>query len=256
MTQLIFYSLIGGLFSLIGGLLLVWKAEFAKKIMTSLLAFAAGAFLAVSFLDLLPEAVEAVEEPHGIFIAAIVGFVLFFMLERGLMRFRKHDHNEEEHSHLVKTEHAEPLPTLIIIGDSIHNFLDGIVIALAYIANPALGLVTALSIAAHEIPQEIGDFGILISQGWAKKKVILVNIGQSLLTVVGAVIGYYAGLMLESYLPFLLAGVAGIFLYIAGSDLIPEIHHRTGHRHFFRVVIPFVASIALIGFLIHFTHGA
>lgn len=255
MAQLIFYSLIGGLFSLVGGLLLVWKAEFAKKITTSLLAFAAGAFLAVSFLDLLPEAVEAVEEPHGIFIAALIGFVLFFILERGLMRFRAHGH-EEKHSHLIKTEHVEPLPTLIIIGDSVHNFLDGIVIALAYLANPMLGLVTTLGIAAHEIPQEIGDFGILLSQGWSKKRVIIVNILQSLLTVVGAIVGYYAGTMLESSLPFLLAGVAGIFLYIAGSDLIPEIHHRTGHRHFFRVVIPLVASTALIGFLIYITHGA
>ncbi len=255
MALLIFYSLIGGLFSLIGGLLLVWKAEFAQKVTTSLLAFAAGAFLAVSFLDLLPEAVEAVEEPHGIFIAAIIGFILFFILERALMRFRKHGH-EEEHSHLIKTEHAEPLPTLIVIGDSLHNFLDGIVIALAYIANPFLGLVTTLGIAAHEIPQEIGDFGILLSQGWSKKKVIIINILQSLLTVVGAVVGYYAGTFLESSLPFLLAGVAGIFLYIAGSDLIPEIHHRTGHRHFFRVVIPLIASVVIIGLLIHFTYGA
>jgi zinc and cadmium transporter len=255
MAQLIFYSLIGGLFSLIGGLLLVWKVEFAKKITTSLLAFAAGAFLAVSFLDLLPEAVEAVEEPHGIFISAIVGFVLFFILERALMRFRHHDH-EEEHSHVVQTEHAEPLPTLIIIGDSVHNFLDGIVIALAYIANPVLGLVTTLGIAAHEIPQEIGDFGILLSQGWSKKRVIIVNILQSLLTAVGALVGYYIGSMLEPSLPYLLAGVAGIFLYIAGSDLIPEIHHRTGHRHFFRVVIPLIASVVLVGFLIQMTHGA
>ncbi len=255
MALLIFYSLIGGLFSLIGGLLLVWKADLAKKITTSLLAFAAGAFLSVTFLDLLPEAVEAVEEPHGIFIAVIVGFIFFFVLERALMRFRHHDH-DDEHSHLVQTEHVEPLPTLIIIGDSVHNFLDGIVIALAYIANPVLGLVTTIGIAAHEIPQEIGDFGILLSQGWAKKKVILVNVLQSLLTVVGAIIGYYIGSMLESSLPYLLAGVAGMFLYIAGSDLIPEIHHRTGHRHFFRVVIPLISSVIIVGLLVQLTHGA
>lgn len=253
MTNLILYSLAAGLLSLSGGLLLVWKADFAKKITTSLLAFAAGAFLSVSFLDLLPEAVELVGEPHPIFISALIGFVAFFLLERGMMRLRK---GAEHHSHDSEhTEHAESLPALLILGDSIHNFLDGIVIALAYIANPVLGFVTMLGVVAHEIPQEIGDFGILLNQGWAKKKVIMVNVLQSLLSVVGAIVGYYLGSALEPSLPYLLAGVSGIFIYIAASDLIPEIHHQTGHKHFFRVAIPFVASIALIGFLIQVTHG-
>ncbi|MBP6942683.1 MAG: ZIP family metal transporter [Candidatus Buchananbacteria bacterium] len=248
MLTLIFYSLIGGLFSLAGGLLLVWKSNIAEKFMTGLLAFAAGAFIAVGFLDMLPEAVEMVEEPHLVFIAAVIGFGLFFMLERALMRFHHH-HDDHDHS-----EHTESLPTLVIIGDGIHNFLDGIIIALAYIANPVLGLVTTIGIAAHEIPQEIGDFGILISQGWSKKKVIMINILQSLLAIPGVIIGYYAGMFLEPYLPYLLAGTAGIFLYIAASDLIPEVHHRTSHRAFASVVAPFVVSIVLIGALIELTH--
>lgn len=248
MITLLFYSLIAGLFSLIGGLFIVWKADIAKKITTSLLAFAAGAFLAVSFLDMLPEAIEMVEEPHSIFIAVVVGFLCFFILERLLMRLHIHS---RDHTH---SEHMETLPVLVILGDGIHNFLDGILIAIAFIVNPAAGLITAIGIAAHEIPQEIGDFSILLSQGWSKKKVIMVNVFQSLLTIPGVIIGYYAGVFLEPYLPYLLAGASGIFLYIAASDLIPEIHHRTGHGQFYRVVIPFIVSILLIGILTTFAH--
>lgn len=251
MLQLIIYSLLGGVVSLVGGLILIWKQNFAKKIITSLLAFSAGAFLAVSFFDLLPEAIEAVDEPHPIFAAALVGFVAFFILERGLMWFHK---EKEGHTH-THSEHTESLPVLVILGDCLHNFLDGIVIALAYIANPVLGLITTLGVAAHEIPQEIADFSILLAQGWSRKKVIMVNIFQSLLTIPGVILGYYGGQLLEPFLPYLLAGVSGIFLYIAASDLIPEIHHRTGHSHFIRVVAPLIASIVIIWYLIEITHG-
>ncbi len=251
MTELIWYSLVGGIFSLVGGLVLTWHEGLTKRIMTPLLAFAAGSFLGASFLDILPEAVEAVDEPHPIFIAAIIGFMLFFILERGLMRYAHKGHEKTTHS-----DHTESLPILVIMGDSIHNFLDGIVIALAYIANPILGLTTTLAVAAHEIPQEIGEFSILLAQGWSKKKVILINIAQSLLTIPGVVIGYYAGQSLEAYIPYLLGGVGGIFIYLAASDLIPEVHHRAGHKHFHRVVWPMLASMLIIGYLVRLAHGS
>lgn len=248
MIQLIFYSLIGGVFSLLGGLILLAKVEWAKKIIISLLAFAAGAFLAAAFLDILPEALEMGVEPHNVMIAVLSGFLIFFLLERLLMIAHK---KNEGHVH---SEHTESLPFLIVLGDAVHNFLDGIVIAIAYVANPVLGFTTALGVAAHEIPQEIGDFSVLLDQGWSKKKIIIVNILQSLLTIPGVLIGYYLGFGLEEYLPYLLGGAAGIFLYIAASDLIPEIHHRTGHKHFYKVVIPLICSILLIGYLIYLTH--
>jgi len=246
--QLIFYSLIGGLFSLLGGIILLWQADLAKKIITPLLAFAAGAFLAAAFIDILPEAIEAVAEPHSILIFTLGGFVAFFALERLLMLFSRH----HEHGH---SDHTESLPVLLIIGDSIHNFLDGIVIALAYIANPILGLATTIGVAAHEVPQEIGDASVLLNQGWSKKRIILVNIFQSLLTIPGVLIGYFGGRLLESSLPYLLAITGGIFIYIAASDLIPEIHHRTGHKKFAVVVFPLLASIVIIWVLITVTHG-
>lgn len=251
MSQLILYSLIAGLFSLVGGLLVIWQSQKVMKFITPLITFGAGAFLGVSFLDLLPEAIENSTDPHNVFIAALVGFFIFFALERILMRYVKHHHNHENEKH---DDHTESLPFLLMLGDSIHNFLDGIVISLAFIANPALGLPTAFAIAAHEIPQEIGDFAILLDSGWKKSKIILVNLLSSLLTIVGAIVGYVAIGAFENSLPFLLGGTAGIFLYIAASDLIPEIHHRAGHRHVYSILLYFLIGLMTIGYFISLSH--
>lgn len=248
MSELIFYSLIGGLFSLIGGILLLIKPELTQKIITPLISFGAGAFLAAAFLDILPEALESVSEPHPILLAMLIGYILFFVLERLIMRLTK---IKQGHEHL---EHTESLPFLLILGDCLHNFLDGILIAVAYVANPVLGLPTALAIAAHEIPQEIGDFSVLLHLKWSKAKIITVNILQSLLTIPGVILGFYLGKVLQPQLPLFLGLTSGIFLYIAASDLIPELHHQAGHKYFFRVLIPFVSSIALVYLLIFLTH--
>lgn len=252
--ELIFYGLIGSVLALLGGVLVLWQRERVKKIMTSLLAFAAAAFLGVSFLDLLPEAVEAVEEPHYVFMAFLIGITLFFTLERVLMKyFHKHSHSHS-HEQGGEDEHTESLPALIILGDCLHNFLDGITIAVAFIANPVLGFTTALAVAAHEVPQEIGDFAILLDRGWSNTKVFLANLLASLTTFIGIAVGYVAVNAALGYLPYLLGGVAGIFSYIALSDLIPEIHHRAGHKHLNRVLIPFIVGLLLIGYIITITH--
>ena len=229
---------------------MLWRSQDVKKIMTALLAFAAGAFLGVSFLDLLPESIEAVSEPRNVFIAFLVGLTAFFTLERSLMKhFHTHSHEHPEHE-----DHTESLPALIIIGDSLHNFLDGIAIALAYVADPGLGLTTALAVAAHEVPQEIGDFAILLDRGWSRMKVLTVNLVSAASALLGVWAGYTFIKSFESWLPYLLSGTAGVFCYIALSDLIPEIHHRARHRYLFRVLVPFVVGLLLIGYLVALTH--
>lgn len=250
MNELLFYSLIGGLFSLVGGFLLLWKSQLSKRWITVLLSFGAGAFLGAAFLDILPEAIEAADEPHAVFISTLVGFLIFFTMERLLMRYVKGHHEHDGHS-----DHTESLPFLLILGDSIHNFLDGIVIAIAYVANPALGLPTALAIAAHEVPQEIADFSVLLQRKWKKSTIVAVNVIQSLLTIPGVFVGYYIGSLVEPHLPLLLGGTAGIFLYIAASDLIPELHHQAGHKYVFRVIVPLILSIILIYYLTNLAHG-
>lgn len=250
MGMLLFYSLIGGLFSLAGAaVLLLLKTSLRQALTTSLLSFAAGAFIATSFTDLLPEAVEQVEETHPVFLAAMGGLVAFFILERLLMRYGFHNNG---HAH---ADHMESLPALLILGDSIHNFLDGIVIAVAYVANPALGLTTTLAVAAHELPQEIGDFSVLLGHGWSRAKVLLVNIAQSLATIPGAILGYLGGIALAPHLPVFLAAAAGTFLYLGASDLIPELHHRAGHKHVIRVVAPFLLGILAVTILVRLSHG-
>lgn len=244
MSALILYTLIGSLFSLVGGLLLLWHAEFAQRITNLLFAFGAGAFIGISFLDLLPEAIGMVEEPHVVLIASLAGFTLFFALERLSM---KHMHFSGEHAHEA---HSETLPWMTVIADTLHNFLDGVVIALAYIANPALGLPTALAIAAHEIPQEIGEFAILLDQGWTKSKIIMANVFSALAAFAGIGVAYIALPFFEAYLPILIGAVAGIFIYIAASQLIPEIHHRAGHTHAYRILATFLAGVLVIGYVI------
>lgn len=250
METLLFYSLIGGLFSLIGGvLLLAIGTTLRQSLTTSLLSFAAGAFIATSFTDLLPEAIDQSGKAHPVLLSAMAGLVAFFILERLLMRY---GFKNDKHEH---ADHTETLPTLLILGDTIHNFLDGVVIAVAYIANPALGLTTTLAVAAHELPQEIGDFSVLLDHGWSRKKVLLVNILQSIATIPGAILGFAVGSALMPQLPIFLGVAGGIFLYLGASDLIPELHHRAGHKHVLRVVIPLFAGITAVTLLVQLTHG-
>lgn len=234
---------------MIGGLLLLWKYRLAQHLITPLLSFAAGGFLGAALLDLLPEVLEKNPEPQPFLAALLIGFVLWFTLERLIMTYFLKHRQPEAHS-----DHTESLPLLLILGDSLHNFLDGIVIALAYVANPALGLTTTLAIAAHEIPQEIGDFSILLYRGWSKKRVILINLFQSFLTIPGVFLGFYLGHLFINQLPFFLAATAGIFIYLAASDIIPEIHHRSGHQKFFSVVLPMILSLILVGYLANLAH--
>lgn len=248
MIQLLLYSLIGGLFSLIGGLLLLWNKKFTQKIIISLISFGVGAFLSAALVDILPEAIEMVEEVHPLMYVVLGVILILFSSERLMMKYlRKNNHDHDEHT--------ETLPLLLIAGDSLHNFMDGIVIALAYVADPTLGLTAALAIAAHEIPQEIGDFSILLHLGWKKAKVIWVNILQSLATVPGVFIGYFVGSSLDMYLPYLLAGTAGIFIYIAASDLIPMLHHQAGHKYAFRVILPMIAGAIAVSYLSILAHN-
>lgn len=250
MGTLLWYSLIGGLFSLAGAAaLLAVKTSLRKALTTTLLAFGAGAFIATSFADLLPDAVEQSQEARSVFLAAMGGLVAFFILERFLMRYGFHANG---HAH---EDHMESLPALLIVGDSIHNFLDGVVIAVAYVSSPALGLTTALAVASHELPQEIGDFSILLNHGWSRSKVFLVNLVQSLATIPGAIIGYLGGIALARHLPVFLAAAAGIFLYLGSSDLIPELHHRAGHRQVLHVVIPFLTGTLAVTVLVRLSRG-
>lgn len=215
----LFWALIGSVVSLIGGVALVGAARLRKNISKYALPFGAGALLATAFLGLLPEALEATSVQTTALLA-LGGFLTFFLLERFITWFHHHHHDEVHGSH--NTAHV----WLVIIGDTLHNVIDGVALGAAFLVNPAAGITTALAVAAHEVPQEIGDFGILLGKGMKPRKVVLVNLLSALGTVVAALATYLLGEAAGIDPAPLLAVAAGFFIYIAASDIIPDIHEQ------------------------------
>lgn len=217
--DVIIFSLLGGIFSLIGALLFLRSKQGAEKLAKYATPFAAGALLAAVFLDLLKEGIE-VSSVDNVMIAALVGILGFFMAERFLHWFHHH------HQH----ENSDPSKSLIIVGDTLHNALDGVAIAAAFLVSIPTGIVTTMAVAAHEIPQEIGDFGLLLSKGMARKKVLLVNILSAFATTIAAVITFSLGSTDKLPLGVILGLSAGFLLYIALSDVIPDIHENSSKK--------------------------
>jgi zinc and cadmium transporter len=248
LTYVIIFSIGGGLISLIGGLLIISKQSFAHKFATLATPFAAGALLAAVFFDLLPEGVE-ITDPHTVFTSAVVGILLFFLLEKGLHFFHHHRHGQNADK--------DPNRFLVIAGDTLHNAIDGVVIAAGFLVSIPTGIATTLAVIAHEIPQEIGDFGLLLSKGMSRGKVILVNIVSALATFVFAVLTYFVGSSDQLPLGVLLGLSAGFLLYIAMSDIIPNLHAKNGAT---RKVLDastalLIAGVIIVGLLINLTHG-
>jgi zinc and cadmium transporter len=241
LAYILLFTLLSSVLSLIGGLVLLFKEKFALKFAHLLLSLAAGILLGTAFLDLLPEAAE--EAPgREIFLWALIGILVFFSLERFVHWFHHHDECDE----CPKGE-ARPLVPLIILGDSVHNFIDGMVIAATFLVSVPLGIVTSIAVAAHEIPQEIGDFAILRHQGLTRKKVILVNLFSALTALAGAVLIFLLGAVIGGFLPALLALTAGFFIYISASDLIPEIHrHGNGRKIAFLESFVLLAGVMIV----------
>lgn len=221
LTYILLATFIGSIGALIGGLILLAREKFAVRLSHFLASFAAGILLGAAFFDLLPEAVHEGEELGiDVFFWTLVGIVVFFLIERTIHWFH---HHESIHEHNKESKSTLPL---IIISDTLHNFIDGIVIAATFMTSPALGVATTIAVFAHEVPQEIGDFGLMLHKGLSRGKVILVNITSAALAILGAVATYLLGNVLGGYIPALLALTAGFFIYIALSDLMPEIHYE------------------------------
>lgn len=231
-------ALAGSVLSLLGGIVLISNKKLALSIANYSAPFAAGALIAAALVDLLPEAIEAGSvEPQRIGIWLLVGMAIFFLLERKLSWF--HHHHEKGHSHLQKR-----LPAMLVIGDTLHNAIDGAAIAITYLADPTLGIITTIAIALHEIPQEIGDFSLLLKAGWTRKRVLLVNFLSAAATIVSALVVYSLGSSIEPVLPIALAITAGVLLYIASSDVIPEVHNIKP-KSFFKDSVSFLFVLGL-----------
>ena len=196
------------------------------RLVPVLVSYAIGAMLGAVFLDLLPHAFEHTNNVHQITTTVLGGILFFFLLEKLVLWRHCHEHHCEAHEHPAHTHGTKTSGWLILMGDIVHNFVDGILIAAAFSASIEVGIVTALAIIAHQIPQETGDFVILLHSGFSRAKAIFLNVLSSVATLVGAIVAYLLLSGLESWVPIMLALAAASLLYVSVADLIPGLHKR------------------------------
>ncbi|MCX5700607.1 MAG: ZIP family metal transporter [Candidatus Omnitrophica bacterium] len=228
-------TLLVSVISLIGVVTLAIKNNLLHKIIFYLLGFSAGALIGGAFLHILPEAIEKTNTTT-VFYFTILGIIVFFLMERFLHWRHCHEENCRIHAFTY----------LNLVGDAFHNFLDGIVISVSFIVSFNVGVATTIAIILHEIPQELGDFGVLVYGGFTRKKALLCNFLTALTAVIGALIGYFISSYVHNFTNFIMPLTAGGFIYIATSDLIPEIHKESNQK---RATFAFVAFLFGILFM-------
>lgn len=245
---IIIFCLLGGLLSVLAAaLFLVLSEPLRNHVLPHLVSFATGTLLGAAFLGLLPHALGTVagNDVHIIPMTVLLGLLGFFLLEKMVLWRHCHaDHCEVHAPDQKSREHSTG--AMILVGDGLHNFLDGILIAAAFLTDIHLGVVTSVAVAAHEIPQEVGDFAVLLHSGFSRKRAFLYNILTSLTTVVGGVLAWFALQSVEAVLPFVLAIAASSFIYIAVADLIPTLHQRVEGSATLQQIVLIAAGILLI----------
>lgn len=257
LTWIILFCLIGGVLSVLAaGLFLLIPGKQREMLLPHMVSYAIGALLGAAFLALLPHAVEypGVGDVHNVTFTVLIGILVFFLLEKMVLWRHCHVHDcevhGEEHAHSHGEDKARGM--MILIGDGMHNMVDGVLIAAAFLTDIHLGIVTSVAVATHEIPQELGDFSILLHSGYSRIKALVFNIIASLATVIGGVVAYYSLQDAQIAVPYVLAVAAASFIYIAVADLIPGLHHRTEARVTLQQMILISAGVATI-YLAHST---
>lgn len=234
----LFYIIFANIFVSLGallGLLPLVLGKKIQKILVFLVALSAGTLLGDAFLHLLPEAVEALPADL-VFLLVLLSFIGFFIIERYLHWRHCHDQECNEHT----------FGTMNLIGDGVHNFIDGLIIAAAFVVSPELGIITTFAVALHEIPQEIGDFGVLLHSGWSSKKALLANFTVACFSVIGGITGYLLAGTVENFVIYLLPIAAGGFIYIAASDLLPEFKKETDSARSITSLALFLLGVVLM----------
>lgn len=228
------------LISLVGLFTLSFKEGALQRILFLLISLAAGALLGDAFIHLLPEAFEeAGATATSVFVLA--GILSFLMLEKFLHWHHSHgDESSEEHARV------HPLGHLVVVSDSVHNLVDGVAIGAAFLVSPEIGVATTLAIALHEIPQEIGDFGVMLHSGFSRTKALLVNFLSALTAFAGIGIAYFLADLGAGLIPLIAAFAAGNFIYIALADLVPELHKTVGGKRSIAQFVVILAGLAIM----------
>lgn len=225
------------LISLLGAVVFGIGRHKIEKILFFMISFSAGSLMGGAFFHLLPESLDGANDLQGVFQVAIVGFVVFYIMER-ILRWH-HCHEEDCETHKV-------IGYQNLLGDGVHNFLDGLIIVSSFYVDKNLGMAVTFSVALHEIPQEISDFGVLLYSGFSKSKAIFYNLLSALLAVLGAILGFLAIEKTEAIAQFLLPFAAGGFIYISASDMIPELHKEKSLKKSLVAFMFFILAIVMM----------
>lgn len=235
--------LIVSLISLVGAIAFLVKKETLDKILLLLVSFSAGALLGDAFIHLIPEAFGILGSTLSLSLSLLSGILAFFALEK-FIHWR--------HCHIPTSEnHPHPIAFMNLIGDGLHNFIDGMIVAGSYLVSIPLGLVTTIAVVVHEIPQEIGDFGVLVYGGFSRLKAVLFNLFSGLLAVIGVIVAILVSSKIEMFSQILVPFTAGGFIYIAASDLIPELHKETKPAKSLLQLIFLLAGIGVMLLLLY-----
>lgn len=226
LTSIIFTTTIAGVLSI--SFAAIFSFSLLSKLVERMVSFSVGVMLSTSLLHALPRAFESGTDVRSLFACLLGGLLAFFLLEKFAILRHSHHHEGDghHHEHGHDAHEAGKAGWMILIGDGMHNFTDGILIAAAFLADPGLGVVTALAIIAHEIPQEIGDFIVLLNAGFSRTRAYFYNLLCSLMSVLGGIVGYYTLDKASSLIPYVLVLASSGFIYIAVSDLMPQMQRR------------------------------
>jgi zinc and cadmium transporter len=256
LVWIILFTLLGGVLSVLAASIFLWLPEPSRsRILPHGVSFAIGALLSASFSGLIPHAFEGADSArlHDLSLTILAGILTFFLLEKLLLWRHSHAAGCESLGH-DEIQELHPSGNLILLGDAIHNFVDGVLIGAAFLTDVHLGIVTSLAVAAHEIPQEVGDFAILLQGGYERGKALLWNILASITTVFGGVAAYFGLSELNYLLPFLLVFAASSFIYIAVADLIPTLNRKTDFKSALYQVMLIAAGVLMIFWSHKFAH--
>jgi zinc and cadmium transporter len=243
-------SVAGGVLSVMCAAVFALNSH-AQHYLNSMVSYAIGAMLGAVFLDILPEAIRLTPNVAMLSGTVLFGILLFFILEKLVLWRHCHHEHCEGHELLAKEQNHDHGRSgmMIMVGDTFHNFVDGVIIAAAFLTDTHLGIVTAMAIIAHEIPQEVGDFAILLHSGYSKTKAFRMNLISSFASVAGGVLGYFVLQTMQSWIPSLLALAAASMIYVAVADLIPGLHKRAQLRDTLEQVGLIVMGVATVGLM-------
>ena len=251
---IVLFTIAGGALSaLAAGAFLLARDTTRNRLIPHLVSFATGVLLGAAFMRLLPGAFEGLgpDNVHAVGLTVLAGLLVFFLLEK-LVLWR-HCHHDDCDVHTGAHDHAAS-GRLILIGDAMHNLVDGVLIAAAFLTDFHLGVATSVAVIAHEIPQEVGDLAILLHAGFSRLRALTLNLLVSLTSVLGGVAGYLWLDGARAFLPYALAVAASSFIYVAVADLIPGMHKRVDFRSAAAQIILIMAGIGVIEITHRFTH--